>query len=143
MNLAKLIFFVGLLVAQQLKAQLQERNFVHYTTADGLSHNTVTGLAQDARGYMWITTAAGLNRFDGQRFLQFHSSNDSLSPASEFSSGSVWLNKDLLALYNSGLHIINTKTNERRNLFIPYYRQQLQYKFNMIIAALGDEQRAV
>jgi hypothetical protein len=36
---------------------------------------------------MWIATAAGLNRFNGSRFVQFHSDSDNLSlPAEELPS---------------------------------------------------------
>lgn len=41
-----------------------------WITDDGLPHNTVTGLLQDDRGYIWIATAGGLSRFDGQRFTE-------------------------------------------------------------------------
>ena len=42
--------------------------FNHLTVEDGLSHNSVLAIAQDARGFMWYGTRYGLNRFDGQRF---------------------------------------------------------------------------
>ena len=32
---------------------------------DGLPQNTVTSLAQDDRGYLWVATRKGLARFDG------------------------------------------------------------------------------
>ena len=35
---------------------------------DGLPQNTVTSLAQDERGYLWIATRKGLARFDGVQF---------------------------------------------------------------------------
>src|SRR3954467_101913 len=119
--------------------QLLEGDFDHYTKKDGLSHNTVTGLAQDSTGYIWITTAYGLNRYNGSRFVQFHSNDDSLSLSSEDLSGMTWLDKERLAIItSSGLHIINTRTGERHNLYIPYSRQQYLYKFNMLMRVKGD-----
>lgn len=35
---------------------------------DGLPQNTITSLAQDERGYLWIATRKGLARFDGAQF---------------------------------------------------------------------------
>ena len=35
---------------------------------DGLPQNTVTSLAQDDRGYLWVATRKGLARFDGAQF---------------------------------------------------------------------------
>jgi ligand-binding sensor domain-containing protein len=40
----------------------------HYTVAEGLPHNSINAIYQDRRGYLWIGTAEGLARFDGQRF---------------------------------------------------------------------------
>lgn len=135
----RLFFLFSFLFACQLNAQqLAQKNFDHYTTANGLSHNHVTGLMQDTTGYVWISTLSGFNRFNGSQFVQFHSSNSSLSPASEVHAGINWLNKPQLGFYNSGLHIVNTKTGSSRNLFVPYYRRQYQYKFNMVEKAMGD-----
>ena len=53
-----------------------ENKFTNYTTADGLSDNTITGIAQDPAGYIWLPTASGLNRYDGTRFVQYHSTGD-------------------------------------------------------------------
>ncbi len=36
---------------------------------DGLPQNTVTSIAQDNRGYLWIATRKGLARFDGAQFV--------------------------------------------------------------------------
>lgn len=43
----------------------------HYDYRKGLSQVTVTALAQDQFGYIWIGTQAGLNRFDGHEFKTF------------------------------------------------------------------------
>lgn len=118
--------------------ELQERNFTTYTTANGLSDNTVTGIEQDAAGYIWLPTLSGLNRFDGSRFKQYHSNSDSCSPASEEFLGMTRLDKDRLAFFTAGLHIVNTHTGEAHNIFIPYHDRQYQYKFNMIMAARAD-----
>jgi len=45
--------------------------FRHLTVADGLSHNTVLTLLQDRRGFVWIGTFAGLDRFDGKHFCHY------------------------------------------------------------------------
>jgi len=140
-HLRTFLFLFFLLPVSYLAGQeFSEKKFTSYTTADGLSDNTITGIAQDATGYVWLPSLSGLNRFDGARFIQYHSSNDSLSPASEEMKGLAWLDKERLAVFNVGLYIINTKTGERRNLFIPYHNKQYEYKFNMVAAARGDEQ---
>ena len=42
--------------------------FRTYTVRDGLIQKTVTGIAQDADGVLWVATFGGLNRFDGKTF---------------------------------------------------------------------------
>ncbi|MFL5809535.1 MAG: two-component regulator propeller domain-containing protein, partial [Flavisolibacter sp.] len=118
---------------------LSEKNFDSYTTASGLSHNGITGIVQDSTGYVWIATSYGMNRFNGTRFLQYHSNSDSLSLAAEDISGISWIDNHRIGVFTSGLHIIDTRTGCSRNLFIPYHDRQYQYKFNMIERAMGDE----
>ena len=39
------------------------------TSEEGLSQNTVRHIMQDSRGFMWIGTMNGLNRYDGKKFI--------------------------------------------------------------------------
>ena len=45
-----------------------------YDTRNGLSDNSVKDICQDSRGYMWLATKDGFNRFNGYRFDVFGSS---------------------------------------------------------------------
>ena len=40
-------------------------SFKHITMQDGLSSNKVNSTYRDSRGFIWISTSCGLNRFDG------------------------------------------------------------------------------
>ncbi len=132
-------FIFSLLSVGSLPAQeLSEKKFTGYTTANGLSDNTISGMAQDAAGYIWLCTYSGLNRYDGSRFKQFHSTNDSLSPAAEEFLGLSWLNKEEIAFFTTGLHVVNTRTGKTGNVFVPFADKQYAYKFNMTVAALSD-----
>jgi len=51
-----------------VSAQLESMRFEHLTINDGLSQSSVNALAQDRRGYLWVGTQDGLNRYDGYRF---------------------------------------------------------------------------
>ncbi|RYD81589.1 MAG: hypothetical protein EOP53_05985 [Sphingobacteriales bacterium] len=49
-------------------AQIVPAKFSVYNVNNGLSQNTVWRILQDKRGFLWIGTADGLNRFDGNTF---------------------------------------------------------------------------
>jgi hypothetical protein len=42
--------------------------FEHLTIEDGLSQNAGLAIFQDSRGYLWIGSQDGLNRYDGYAF---------------------------------------------------------------------------
>lgn len=43
-----------------------------FTTKDGLSSDKIHALYKDSRGFIWIGTENGLDRFDGQNFVHFN-----------------------------------------------------------------------
>ena len=66
------ILFLFLNVWSHLSAQ--NIKFEHYNDKDGLSHNSVRHIVQDEKGFLWLGTFSGLNRFDGYQFKSFKSS---------------------------------------------------------------------
>ncbi|TWJ02349.1 signal transduction histidine kinase [Mucilaginibacter frigoritolerans] len=63
-----------------LKAQNNQFQFSHLDINNGLSHNEVTSILKDSKGFMWFGTLSGLNRYDGYKFKIFkHSVSDSTS----------------------------------------------------------------
>lgn len=50
--------------------------FKHYQVDDGLVHNAVTAVIQDSKGFIWIGTRGGLNRFDGYSFKTYKNGSD-------------------------------------------------------------------
>lgn len=49
--------------------------FRRLEVADGLSNNSVNAIHKDLDGFIWLATAAGLNRFDGYNFRVFRTIN--------------------------------------------------------------------
>lgn len=140
MHLPRILIVVLLFRVTSLEAQsFEESDFVRYTTNEGLSHNTVTGVAQDSVGYVWTATGSGIDRYNGSRFIQFHSNSDSSSLISEELTGMVWLDKYRLAAFSYGVHVIDTRTGKTRNVVVPYHLRQYQYKFNNVMALMGDK----
>ena len=53
------------------KGQEPSLYFDKITAQNGLSHNKVNCIIQDKRGFIWLGTDDGLNRYDGKTFLHF------------------------------------------------------------------------
>lgn len=73
--------------------------FDRISTMQGLSHNRVNCILQDKRGFMWIGTDDGLNRYDGHNFLVFQNkpgqqpgiSGNVITDLLEDSQGVLWI----------------------------------------------------
>ena len=71
MKLRNFISAILSVLALQVSAAPIDCLFEHYSSEDGLSHNYISQILQDKEGYMWISTWYGLNRFDGNRFVNY------------------------------------------------------------------------
>src|SRR5262245_39943879 len=58
-----LLTCIYLLISHLLSAQSDQQ--LHFEKITGLSQNTVYSIMKDKKGFLWIATADGLNRFDG------------------------------------------------------------------------------
>lgn len=52
----------------------QSALFNHLTIDDGLSYSSISSIAQDSKGFIWIGTYNGLNKYDGYKITQYLSS---------------------------------------------------------------------
>ena len=74
----KYIIIILLLPVVPLKATAQTG--IYYSTNGQLSSSLINQLYQDQRGFIWISTEFGLNKFDGTHFTHYkHIDNDSTS----------------------------------------------------------------
>jgi ligand-binding sensor domain-containing protein len=64
--LSLLLFVCGCIFAQPASLY-----FENITTQNGLSHNKVNCIIQDKRGFIWMGTNDGLNRYDGKHFTVY------------------------------------------------------------------------
>ncbi len=121
--------------------QTEENNYYRYSLKDGISNEQVTALVQDEFGYIWIATKKGLNRFDGNYFLQFYadSSINSL-PEDDIVQLKLLPNNILAATTTTGLFLINTKTLQASTIIIPPDSLRYSYKVNCIMGIDGDPQ---
>ncbi len=75
------LLLMSLIFNCQLLIALPDRlNFFTLSRVDGLSSNEITSFMKDHRGYLWIGTSNGLNRYNGYTFKTYkHSGSDTTS----------------------------------------------------------------
>lgn len=99
----------------------QQYAFVHFSIENGLSNNVVYSTYQDRKGYLWIATHDGLNRYDGYEFKKFlHSPFDKKSLAGNMTIDMAGDNEGRLwVLTNTHLHQYNEKTESFERYILP------------------------
>ncbi|TDW96856.1 two component regulator with propeller domain [Dinghuibacter silviterrae] len=61
----------------------QRREFHHFTVEDGLSQHSVMQIVQDRKGFIWLGTHYGLDRYDGVRFKAYQNDPDDTNSLSD------------------------------------------------------------
>ena len=73
-------FLFFCLLALGLSAAAHEHYVIqHYSIKDGMSQNTVMAILQDRKGFIWLGTWDGLNRFDGYEFRVYKAMNNGVA----------------------------------------------------------------
>jgi len=86
--------------------QERQYHFLHLDIKNGLSHNQISAIYKDKKGFMWFGTQEGLNKYDGYTFKVFR--HDAANPSSlsddrinnlyEGPGGKLWI--DARYIYN-------------------------------------------
>ena len=65
------IYFFCLASHVQSLSQAPKLKFKHISTEQGLSNSTIESVYQDKRGFIWLGTRDGLNRYDGYQMVVY------------------------------------------------------------------------
>lgn len=115
-------------------AQYDEKNFTTYTIKNGLSDNSINCLQQDAEGYLWIGTDAGLNRFDGNSFKVYYRGTEPVKlPSINIGRLKRFDTNRLGILSKGGFLVLNTK-----NYSVQHYRVPDSTAISIYINAVWD-----
>jgi diguanylate cyclase (GGDEF)-like protein/PAS domain S-box-containing protein len=114
--------------------------FEEINIEDGLSQSTILCMYQDRKGFIWIGTQYGLNRFDGYHFETYLNEIDNDKSISsnyilsifEDSKGVLWVATD------NGLNALNKTSNQfKRYLHNPKDKNSLS---NNLISSIAEDQ---
>ncbi|MCL3780927.1 response regulator [Prolixibacteraceae bacterium JC049] len=64
----RIVLLLTLLLFVITKHNSYSKVFKHYNSNGGLIHNSVLGITQDSKGFMWFSTPVGISRFNGKNF---------------------------------------------------------------------------
>ncbi len=66
------------------------KSFVYFTTKEGLQDNQIRSIAEDEDGIIWISTAKGVNAYNGEHLIRYSTAFN--SPISDWNAttGDLW-----------------------------------------------------
>ncbi|MDP3394606.1 two-component regulator propeller domain-containing protein [Sediminibacterium sp.] len=111
-----------LIILGFISLKISGQNNIHFnrfSVEDGLSSESVLSITQDKKGFLWIGTMDGLNRFDGKRvkvFKSFYNENP-IGPSVKItcllsdSLNRIWIGT------NNGLYIYDNRSDSFSFLF--------------------------
>ncbi len=94
-----------------------------FSSTDGLAHNIVSSITQDKKGYLWIATYGGLNRFDGREFRNYTMVNglvfDAVRSVYADNEDKIWIGTELgLSIAENGEILTDEKSSSITKNFV-------------------------
>jgi ligand-binding sensor domain-containing protein/putative methionine-R-sulfoxide reductase with GAF domain len=134
-------FVLTSLIITGIKSQqIFNYTFRHINQSDGLLHTQVNSIVQDTKGYIWILTPNGLQRYDGTRFVNYPFDLNNPDYIKDSKEAHLFADKK-----NNYLWIISGeigKLDLQRNKFALYTTEKIlndsNFKFTSYTDALGD-----
>lgn len=129
------LFFPEIVSGQQANAKFDRISTENTISVKGLSQNSIYCLMQDSRGFIWIGTWDGLNKYDGYDFIVYNTtnglSNPTINALLEDEEKNIWIGTD------EGLNILE-RSSGRIELFIHKSDRTNSLKNNQVTHLFQD-----
>ena len=139
----KCCFFclIVILIALNSLGQSTPIEFDHYTTKEGLSNGYINSILHDSKGFIWIGTSNGLNRFDGISFKTYYfNTKDTTSiPGSGVSAIVEDSQHNIWVMTSNGLCVYNRMKDHfsRKTILVNGIELSDYYLYTCLIDAKG------
>lgn len=145
MSLRFLDIILFLVLALQVFSQpINEKEFIHYTTKNGLNDNYITSVEQDEQGNIWIATETGLNMYDGYAFADHSPTLNSNSISGNIIKLKKFPANKLGIITRNGFYLLNTTDFTVKKYVIPDHTAfNIYLNFAWDAAMLADHSFAV
>jgi len=123
LNFLRFVVWIGLLLCNPVYGNSFVPRIKQLSINEGISNSKITTIFQDSRGFLWVGTKDGLNRYDGYEFREYkHDPLDSLSLPGNFiktiietPDGNIWIGTK-----DNGIAVWERKTNKFKSLcYVP------------------------
>jgi signal transduction histidine kinase/ligand-binding sensor domain-containing protein len=112
--LGRAVLVCFLLVPRIVQAQKIITQFRHFGTSEGLSEGSILCMMQDSKGFIWVGTRHGLNKYDGYTFKHYTAKSydtsglqsDVILALCEDSAHTIWV-----GTRGGGLYALDPKTD--------------------------------
>ena len=133
-------FFIHIGNAQEYLANVE-----YYGVEEALSNRDVYAVRQDNKGFIWVGTKYGLNRFDGHSFKVFTKENGLASNVIhhilEDDAGRLWI-FEVINWFHPAFPTHISIVDQRSNVILPfeeYFKEDLPFRFKDISQFIAGE----
>jgi len=136
-HFAEIAFFLYFVLFTQA---IERPFFTTLNTRDGLPNSSISAIVQDAKGFLWLGTQAGLVRYDGYSYTLYENEPFQDNVLSHNQVQTLFLDGDVLWIGTyGGLNRLDMKTNRIKN-YVKDSNNPDSLRDNLVVSIARDAQ---
>ncbi|MFO7669348.1 MAG: two-component regulator propeller domain-containing protein, partial [Bacteroidales bacterium] len=145
---ASLFLILGLLFSSSIAfSQPENWDITYFSTEDGLSSNHVNVVMKDSKGFIWVGTENGLNKFDGYTFSSLKLPSGANHPLSRLKVLTIFEDRDSILWIGTsdGLFRYNPSEPLAQIRHFQYINKpdSLTYRFSQPISKICEDKKGL